>query len=32
MNFWHWLTFAVVLLVGYWLGAKYPGLLSRFGV
>lgn len=25
----HYVTIAVILAIGYWLGTKYPGLLSR---
>ena len=27
----HWLALSVALLVGYWLGTKYPGFLSGLG-
>lgn len=30
MKMGHWVTIVVVLLVGYFVGTKYPGLLSRF--
>lgn len=28
----HWMVLAVVVAVSYWLGAKYPGLLSKIGM
>jgi hypothetical protein len=29
MNWTHWLTAFVVLAIGYWLGTKYPGWLTK---
>jgi hypothetical protein len=29
MNWTHALTALVVLLIGYWIGSKYPGLIGR---
>ncbi len=30
MNWKHYLGIAVLVIVGYWLGAKYPGMLTKF--
>jgi hypothetical protein len=29
MGWTHWVGLAVVLVVGYWIGAKHPGLLTK---
>jgi hypothetical protein len=32
MNGWHWLTIAIVALAAYYIGAKYPAMVSRVGL
>lgn len=29
MNMGHYLLLAVVLVAGYWIGSKYPGLITK---
>ena len=32
MRIWHWVGVLVLLLVGYYLGGKYPGMLAKLGM
>jgi hypothetical protein len=29
MDWRHYLGIAIILVIGYWLGSKYPGMLNK---
>lgn len=29
MDWRHWIGLALILVLGYWLGGKYPGMIAK---